>query len=46
MTTTKEIEVVMEEGLDANLATIHEEYLQNALDVNWMKVGFMNHMDT
>lgn len=43
---TKVNVVNKEEGVDANLIVIHEEYLENAPDVNWMKEGVMNHMDT
>jgi len=32
--------------VDANLIAIQEEYLKNALGVNWIMMGLMNHIDT
>lgn len=46
MESAKKTMVSMEEGLDANLAKLHEEYLENAPMINLMKVGVINHMDT
>ena len=45
MESTKEPVVTEQEGVDAKLIMIHEEYLDNALDVNWIEMGVMNHMD-
>lgn len=46
MARTKETVATKQEGVDTNLIVNHNEYLENALDVNWMKVGVINHLDT
>lgn len=46
MESTKKTIDIKQEGVDANLIAIHEEYLKNAPSINWMEIGVMNHMDT
>jgi len=34
------------EQVDIDLIAMHEEYLKNALGVNWIEMGEINHIDT
>jgi len=46
MMTTKETTMTEHEGVDIDLIIIQEEYIENKPSVNWMHMGFINHMDT
>lgn len=46
MMETKPLVAIVHEGVDTNLITIQEEYLENSLGITWIKMRVMNHMDT
>lgn len=46
MESTKEPVVTTQEGVDAKLIAIHEEYLDNTPNVNWKEIGVIDHLDT
>lgn len=46
MMATKSSTTIEHEGLDVDLIAIQDEYLENALGVNWIEMGVINNMDT
>lgn len=38
--------VVIGKGVEFDLIVIHEEYLENALGINWIEMGIINHIKT